>query len=420
MEKISIAGSRVLVVDDELPNMEYLMSALETEFAVEKAESGEIALAKVEAFHPDLVLLDVMMPGMDGFEVCRRIKENPSSADIPVLFISSWEASENKLKGFAAGGVDYIPKPFEKNEVIARIRTHLELKMAKEKIARSNERLGVMLETRTRELMRKERQAAISLMIQGIVHNLRNPLAVVRFGAELIDVTVGDIGKKWYEGHMDEDGLGEEGGGSRPLMEMVDEIGETADQLMDALDKLDVMIDTMLARSKADTSTEVSVADLNDILEDEIKFLSSDLRFKNLIRKNMNLSGEPLPVKVVPSEVGQVFQNLVRNAMDAMWYQEDQVIWFQSGIDGVHAWFSVMDNGPGIPGDKIEGIFDPFFTTKPSVEKSCNGEPTGTGLGLHSSLGYVTAYRGRIIVENTPGGGAKFTVLLPCHGDSQQ
>jgi putative two-component system response regulator len=143
----------ILVVDDTETNIDILANALDTEYDVSVAMDGESALDIAHSAPPDLILLDIMMPGMDGFEVCERLKESADTAEIPVLFLTAMTEMQNKTKGFEIGAVDYITKPFEIREVEARVRTHLKLKEAKDFLANQNEILEKKVEERTRELV---------------------------------------------------------------------------------------------------------------------------------------------------------------------------------------------------------------------------------------------------------------------------
>lgn len=119
----------ILIVDDNVTNLKVLVETLtEAEFRIFVASNGQKALERVQYDPPDLVLLDVMMPDMNGFEVCRRLKEDPKTQDIPVIFITGLSDAEDKVEGFQTGGVDYITKPVQHEEVLARVRTHLALK----------------------------------------------------------------------------------------------------------------------------------------------------------------------------------------------------------------------------------------------------------------------------------------------------
>jgi DNA-binding response OmpR family regulator len=119
----------ILVIDDQPANLKVLLAFLKQQnFEVRMAETGEWALQVLETYQPDIILLDVMMPGMDGFETCRRIKANKATADIPVVFMTALDSVEDKVTGFKVGGVDYITKPFQQIEVLVRVNTHVTLR----------------------------------------------------------------------------------------------------------------------------------------------------------------------------------------------------------------------------------------------------------------------------------------------------
>ncbi|MFO7819763.1 MAG: diguanylate cyclase [Halanaerobacter sp.] len=129
----------ILITDDNARNLQVLGKMLKNEgYNVAAVTSGEEALDFVDKRLPDLILLDIMMPGIDGYEVCERLKEDQTTKEIPVIFISALDQKENKLKGFEIGGIDFVTKPFQEQEVLARIKTHLELKTTKERLEREN------------------------------------------------------------------------------------------------------------------------------------------------------------------------------------------------------------------------------------------------------------------------------------------
>jgi len=148
-----IGACRVLLVDDSEPNLDILVETLGDIHEVAVATDGLSALDAVAHEPPDLILLDIMMPGMDGYEVCRRLKHDPASADIPVVFLTAKTELEDKTKGFRLGAVDYITKPFETLEVRARVQTHLALVLARREVHRQNQQLEVRVAERTKELV---------------------------------------------------------------------------------------------------------------------------------------------------------------------------------------------------------------------------------------------------------------------------
>jgi putative two-component system response regulator len=142
----------VLIVDDTEMNIDILLATLGEDYEVAVAMDGPSALDLAVAQQPDLILLDIMMPDMDGYEVCRRLKADPATADTPVIFLTAMADVADKARGFAVGAVDYVTKPFEPLEIEARVRTHLSLRLARQALARQNEILERKVEERTREL----------------------------------------------------------------------------------------------------------------------------------------------------------------------------------------------------------------------------------------------------------------------------
>lgn len=148
----TLAECLILLVDDTETNLDILVDALGEDYEVAVATDGPTALALAKEQTPDLILLDIMMPGMDGYEVCRRLMADPATAGTPVIFLTALTDVADKTRGFAVGGVDYVTKPFEPAEIKARARTHLSLRLARQELARQNEILEEKVRERTREL----------------------------------------------------------------------------------------------------------------------------------------------------------------------------------------------------------------------------------------------------------------------------
>ena len=141
-EPVNLNSAEILIVDDIPANLNVLCQVLEPEgYNIIAAPSGEVALQIAARAQPDLIILDIMMPGMDGFETCRRLKANQSTADIPVIFITAKDETESLVEGFQVGGVDYITKPFQHEEVRVRVRTHLTIKQLQDRLREANDEL---------------------------------------------------------------------------------------------------------------------------------------------------------------------------------------------------------------------------------------------------------------------------------------
>lgn len=390
---------KILIADDDLMNHEVLRVVLEKKYQVRCVSSGLECLSalKEENYRPDLILLDIVMPNLDGFQVCSIIKKDAAFADIPVIFLSAKLQAADKVKAFGMGGADYITKPFDFDEISARIKTHIDLKNALAEISDYNKNLEKMLAIRTKELIQSERASAFSLLIQGIIHNLKGPIAIMNGNSEIISMLI----KNLQSGKID---CGEK---------FIDDITRTNSRIFSASHKLNDMVESMMAKSSADKSDQLEIVDLNNILSRELDFMEADLSYKNKVTKTINLGTESLPVKVVVSEINQLVENLIRNSLDAMWQQNNCELIVESGrIDG-RVWFSIADNGPGIPNDLADKIFDPFFTTKPREKKQDSRQPTGTGLGLYSCREIVHTYLGFLKLDVKHHPGAKFIISLP-------
>ncbi len=401
----------VLIVDDIPKNIQLLGNILANSgYHVAVATSGKQALSIIQKRMPDLVLLDVMMPEMDGFEVCQRIKENEHFKEIPVIFLTAKHDVDDKVRGFEVGGADYITKPFETAEVLARVQMQLQLKTARDMVVRYNQELEKIVEARTEALIRAERHAAFSLLIQGIVHNLRNPLNAISGALQLIEME-----EKNVAGYLQNNGAA-----SFPekLTQSCEKISRFRRVAYSGVEKLMEMINSLMAKSRSDKSEALEVVDLNQLLHREIEFMKADMAFKNRVRRQIELVDVPLMVEIVPSEIAQVFQNLLRNALDALHNQEGAMIAIRTGQTADTVWFEVADNGPGIPPEQQKQIFDPFFTTKPKADDKVDG-PKGTGLGLFICAEMVRAYNGEIAVKSKVGEGTTFRVSIPKNRQSQ-
>ena len=175
-----LIGKKILVVDDTPANIDILLQTLEPEgYKISVASSGEVALDLVSQARPDLILLDIMMPGMDGYETCRRLKSENSTSEIPIIFITAKNETIDIVKGFSSGGVDFITKPFRHEEVSARIRTHLQLSV-----------LMKQLEVKNRQL--EELNDLKNKFLGMASHDLRNPIASIQgYSKFLIDAREG-------------------------------------------------------------------------------------------------------------------------------------------------------------------------------------------------------------------------------------
>lgn len=359
--------ANVLIVDDTLENLQLLSRILNADgYEARPVSSGAMALQAVEADPPDLILLDINMAPMGGYEVCQRLKANPATQHIPIIFVSALDEAIDKVRAFALGAVDYVTKPFQVAEVLARVRTHLQLEQAHAKLEQSYETL------RKLEAMRDS-------LVHMVVHDLRSPLTALLFG----------------------------------LASLREELTGTVSE--------DVMQD--LTTSEAAAKTIVGMAnDLLDVsrLEDShmpVQLATDDL--VQVVHKAVDAVRGMQPGRQVVIEadgpthavfdaalIRRVVENLVSNGFKHTPRDRPLRIRIEH-IDEPRV--SVRDEGQGIPAEFREVIFDKYGTAQARDE----GAYHSVGLGLAFCKLAVRAHGGRIGVESEVGVGSEFWFTLP-------
>jgi len=186
----------ILIVDDTAANLRLLSEILaEKGYKVRPVPNGELALSAARGFPPDLILLDIMMPGINGYEVCQKLKADERTCDIPVIFISAINEVLDKVKAFGVGGVDYITKPFQLEEVLVRVETHLSLRFLQKNLQEKNEYLSQTLQqlkATQDQLIQSEKMASLGQLVAGIAHEINNPLGVIRSSVNNITAILDD------------------------------------------------------------------------------------------------------------------------------------------------------------------------------------------------------------------------------------
>lgn len=392
--------NRILVVDDEDNNLKAIKRLLHRDHILGFAQNGDEALRLIPDFKPDLILLDIMMPGIDGYEVCRRLKSDSKTSGIMVLLVSAKSALEDRLRGYEVGTDDYIIKPYDPEELRAKVRILLRLKNAQDELRTLNQNLEKLVEVKTRELVKKERQAIVGQMVQGIVHNLRGPVMVVHARAEIACKTA----QKLLEISKDD---------PYNFQKLVEKVVHNLDRLSEAVDRTDLLIDSLLAKGRQEAAGERQRLNLNDIITQEIKFLDADMDLKHGVKKYLDLDPSIPDLYGTYSDFSQVTYNLIKNASEAMKNLQKKELRISTRHDDENIYIIFQDTGSGISSEDLERIFDPFFTTKPGKEPDNAGEPTGTGLGLYTCSQLMKYYGGEISAQSKLGIGTTFTISIP-------
>ncbi len=376
----------ILVVEDTPASLQ-LLSRLLTDagYRVREAPNGELALWSAQAQAPELVLLDVRMPGIDGYEVCSRLKRMPGLDDVPVIFLSAHSDTDDRLRGFQVGGVDFISKPFQFEEVNARVQTHLKIRRLQQQLAAHNDRLQKESRQRLAEIAHLNRNASATVYCAALMHELNQPLAAIMSNAEAAELFL-----KMDPPHL---------GGVEEILADIRRDDRRASDLIQRMRELLKKSDPVVQK-----------LDLADAVRQVCTLLSGEARMRR-IALAMDLAPEPLPVAADPVQLQQVLINLVLNAFDAMAQVADGVravcLSTRRGA-GQAAEVRVADEGCGFP-EGHERVFESFFTTKPH----------GMGLGLSIASAIVQAHGGTIWAGNNAGGGATVGFALPFYSAEQ-
>jgi len=230
-------NSLILLVDDIPQNIQLLGAILKNQgYSFALTTSGKETYKLLEKTTPDIILLDVMLPDEDGFSICKKLKSKAKTADIPILFLTAKNDTADKVQGFKVGAVDYITKPFEELEVIERVKNHLQAKLDRDQLNEYNKELEVVVEQRTNELLKKERDTILAQFIQGVVHNIRGPISSALAASDLIQAMRDDLNRRIEEGIEKEE-----------LKEKMEEVWQILELNNEVLRKMAGNLEAMLA-----------------------------------------------------------------------------------------------------------------------------------------------------------------------------
>jgi signal transduction histidine kinase len=362
---IKLQHSRVLLVDDDPINLIVVSGLLTPEgYTLSEASSGEEALSVCETFKPDLVVMDVRLPGIDGFDTCRELIRRYGSEAPPVIFVTARNTDDDVIAGFQAGGVDYLTKPVSEREAIARIRTHLANRHLVRQLAQA--------------LSHKNRLLGIA------AHDLRNPLASIRGLAQ----------------HLNEGALGQLTPEQQEVIAMFHDASNTMLTLVNEL--LDVSV-----IEAGQLKLRIAPTNLTELVTKSVH-----LNSVNAASKNTTITFVPghseVQANLDAAKIRQVVDNLLSNAVKYSPLGSAVSISVSKQDNAIV--IAVRDQGPGIPEQERSQLFKEFGTL--SVQ-STGGEKS-TGLGLAICRRIVEAHNGSITALNLPERGCEFSVRLPC------
>ena len=409
----------VLLVDDNPANLQVLSSFLDqSSFEVWATRSGKKAIQRLDNDHlPDLILLDVMMPDMDGFETCKHLKSDPRVQDIPIIFMTALSDTADKVKGLRLGAVDYITKPFQYEEVLLRIDHQLKLRNLTKTLSAKNAELQ---QTQT-QLIQAEKVATLGHLAAGIAHEVNNPINFIAGNLIFIEQYVIEVVEllKLYQKYLPDPPVEIQNAiKTKDISFLINDLSKIIQSMQTGTERVTEIVSSLNKFSRHREAGK-KLANLHEGLESTLLIIGHRLK-PNAYCPAIQLIKEygELPlIECYPGELNQVFMNLICNAIDAIEeIQKNQdfeesfkypgVIRIQTEAIEERVIFRIADNGSGISEADRKKIFDAFYTTKPIGK--------GTGLGL--SIAYqivVNNHRGKLTCHSIQREGTEFIIELP-------
>ncbi|AFZ03093.1 hybrid sensor histidine kinase/response regulator [Calothrix sp. PCC 6303] len=412
----------ILIVDDNATNLSVLSQVLKAAgYKVRMAVDGEDALAQVERNHPELILLDVDMPKMDGFETCLHLQKNPITQGIPIIFMTALADTEHKVKGLSLGAVDYITKPFAEAEVLARVKVHWGLKRLMEFLEQQVVEQIKKLQQAQLTIVQSEKMSALGNLVAGVAHEMNNPLGFISASLKQAKPTFTDIVehlKLYQKRTSNSDEEISKHAESIDLDYSLEDFPKMLDAMVLACDRLENISTSLRTFSRADKEYKVPF-NIHEGIDSTILILKHRLK-ANDQRPAIEIVtdyGNLPQLECFSGQLNQVFMNILANAIDALdesntgrnfadIKDNPNKITIKTSMADNHVKISIADNGKGMIEEVKQKIFDHLFTTK--------GVGKGTGLGLAIARQIVMEkHGGNIEVNSTVGKGTEFIIKIP-------
>lgn len=412
----------ILIVDDTPENIRFLSTLLiEQGYQVRKALTGKMALTAAQAATPDLILLDINMPDMNGYETCKLLKQNEKTASVPVIFLSALNDVVDKVKAFQVGGVDFISKPFQFEEVLLRIQTHLQIRVLQSQLHLKNTQLENALEGLKQmqaQLLRKEKLSGLGQLVAGVCHEINNPVSFIAGNLKPAQDSIQTLLKliDVYQTEYPEPSLV-----LQTLLEeaeldfLVTDLQNMMRSMRTGVDRISSIVLALRIFSRLGES-DIKPTDIHECIDSTLLLIHHRFAEKStmpeikIIKDYGNL---PL-VACHSSEINQVFLNLLTNAIDALQQKfghsdsvlEQPMIQIITESNALkQTIIRIKDNGIGISDNVEKHLFEPFFTTKPVGQ--------GVGLGLATSYQIVVERHKGNLSYCTNDGSTEFVIEIP-------
>ena len=415
------SDSSILIVDDEKSNVALFAAQLKGLSCLTIAAfSGAQALRIVEEQPPDLILLDVMMPGMSGFEVASKLKGDSRTRNIPIIIITALDDRASCIKALECGAEEFLTKPVMQAELLMRVRNLLKLKKYQDLLAAQSRDLegqldlgNLRLSEAQEKLVQSDKLASIGQLAAGVAHEINNPICFVKSNLGSLKDYVDDFQETLKRYEAVEALLPADAEAVRNVREFkasvdLDFIRKDMQQLIaqtqEGIARVEKIVLDLKGFARSERNPVWGLANLHACLDSAINIANNEIKYRADIVREYGVIPE---IECISTQLGQVFLNLLVNAAQSISEGSGRgSISVRSGcLDERHVWVEISDTGCGMTDEQIRLVFDPFYTTKPVG--------VGTGLGLSISYGIVESHSGRIEVSSTLGHGATFRVVLP-------
>jgi signal transduction histidine kinase len=412
----------ILIVDDTPENIRFLSTLLiDQGYQVRKALTGKMALTAAQASTPDLILLDINMPQMNGYETCQLLKQNDETASVPVIFLSALNDVVDKVKAFQVGGVDFISKPFQFEEVLVRIQTHLQIRVLQCQLHLKNTQLEKTLESLKQmqaQLLRKEKLSGLGQLVAGVCHEINNPVSFIAGNLKPANESIQTL-LKLIDAYQQE--YPEPSPRIQTLLEdseldfLVADLQKMMKSMRTGVDRISSIVLALRIFSRLGES-DIKSTNIHECIDSTLLLLHH--RFTEEVTMpeiaiTKKYGDLPL-ITCHSSEMNQVFLNLLTNAIDALQQKfnhsdlapENPMIQITTELNAPQQIrIRIKDNGIGIAEGVENRLFEPFFTTKP-VGK-------GIGLGLATSYQIVVERHKGNLSYRTNAGATEFMIEIP-------
>ncbi len=397
--EIEYKNYTLLIIDDNPTNLAVISEYLRLfGFQIMVARSGKSGLNRTKYVKPDLILLDVMMPGMDGFETCQRFKEIEKLQRVPIIFMTALTRAADKVKGFEVGAVDYITKPFQQEEVLARVTIHLKIsdltQDLEDKVAQLAQLNADLVATQS-HLVEAKKMAALGGLVAGVAHEINTPVGIAITAASAFSDDLIALSTAYDNDEMSQEEFEE-------FLDFGKQFtGLIVSNLNQAANLVQSFKQVAVDQSSEEKRTFVMLTYLEEIL------LTLKPKLNRIYHTIQIECAENLTLYSHPGAWYQIVTNLVLNSVIHGYAEgEHSNLFFNIQTNNGELNFEYQDDGCGIPSENLDKIFAPFFTTR-------RGQG-GSGLGLHIIYNLVTQRLGGTIrCESELGVGTKFIIDLP-------